>query len=319
MFDDTIDPYDTGLRELTRRLEAFADTRLSPSLSGTTRMRTSVMNAAHRRAALIAADAMFDFATASVTVPAIAARRSRFASRAWRRPAAALMAGCLTLAIVGGTASAASAGGPLYGARIWVEMANLPAGAIARADAEITRLEARLQEAQQAYATGDRPAAEAALAAYSVILTEAVQGSAGDPDASAAIESNLTRHVAVLTTLVDSVSAAAQGAIRHALSSSTRVLQELDDAIVRGGGDGLSGTGPNGPAEGKPVPPTTSDGTAPDASARPEKTPTPDKGGNSHGNGGTPPGQLQPKSTSQRDPTPRPPDKPTGPDKSGGT
>jgi hypothetical protein len=318
MFDDTIDPYDTGLRELTRRLEAFADTRLSPSLSGTTRMRTSVMNAAHRRAALIAADATFGSATATapVTVPAIVAERSPFASRAWRRPAAALMAGCLTLTIVGGTVSAATAGGPLYAARIWIEMANLPAGAIARADAEVTRLDARLQEMQEAYATGDGPAAEAALAAYSVILSEAVQGSAGDPAASAAIESNLTRHVAVLTALIDNVPAAAQDAIRHALSSSTTVLQELDDAIVRGGGDGLSGAGP---AEGKPVPPTTSDGTAPNASARPEKAPTPDKGGHSHGNGGTPPGQLQPRGTSHPDPTPRPTDKPTGPDKSGGT
>ena len=319
MFDDTIDPYDTGLRELTRRLEAFADTRLSPSLSGTTRMRTSVMNAAHRRAALIAADATFASASGTVTVPSVLAQRSRFAARAWRRPAAVLMAGCLTLGIVGGTASAATAGGPLYGARIWIEMANLPAGAIARADAEITRLDARLKEAQQAYATGDGPAAEAALAAYSVILTEAVQGSAGDQAASATIESNLTRHVAVLTALVDSVPAAAQDAIRHALSSSTTVLQELDDAIVRAGGDGLPGAGPTGPTEGKPIPPTTSDGTAPDASAKPDKTPTPDKGGHGHGNGGTPPGQIQPKSPSHPDPTPRPSDKPTGPDKSGGT
>ena len=195
MYDDAIDPYDVGMRELSRRLEAFADTRLNPSLSGTSRMRTTVMNAAHRRAALIAADRAFDTAAAAAAVPALAAERSRIASRAWRRPMAALAAGALMLALVGGTASAANAGGPLYAARIWIEMANLPAGALARADAEITRLNARLQEARQAYARGDEPAAEAALTAYSVILTEAVAGSAGDPAATAAIESSLTRHV----------------------------------------------------------------------------------------------------------------------------
>ena len=194
MYDDAIDPYDVGMRELSRRLEAFADTRLNPSLSGTSRMRTNVMNTAHRRAALIAADRTFEaLAAATPALPALAAQRSRFAMSAWRRPAAALMAGALMLALVGGTASAANAGGPLYAARIWIEMANLPAGALARADAEITRLSARLQEARQAYANGDAPAAEAALMAYSVILTEAVERSAADPAASAAIESSLTR------------------------------------------------------------------------------------------------------------------------------
>ena len=155
MYDDAIDPYDMGMREISRRLEAFADTRLDPSLSGTSRMRTTVMNAAHRRAALIAADRTFDAVAATAatttTVPARAAERSRVAMRAWRRPMAALAAGALMLALVGGTASAARAGGPLYAARIWIEMANLPAGALARAEAEVTRLDARLQEAKQAY------------------------------------------------------------------------------------------------------------------------------------------------------------------------
>ena len=65
MYDDAIDPYDVGMRELSRRLEAFADARLNPSLSGTSRMRTTVMNAAHRRAALIAADRAFETAAAT--------------------------------------------------------------------------------------------------------------------------------------------------------------------------------------------------------------------------------------------------------------
>ena len=275
MYDDAIDPYDVGMRELSRRLEAFADTRLNPSLSGTSRMRTTVMNAAHRRAALIAADRTFDaVAAAAAAVPGVSPLNGPASrSRAWRRPMAALAAGALMLALVGGTASAANAGGPLYAARIWIEMANLPAGALARADAEITRLDARLQEARQAYARGDGPAAEAALTAYSVILTEAVAGSAADPAASAAIESSLTRHVVDLELMVASVPPTGQGAVRHALASSTVVLNDLDDAIVQDGHDSqgrpaddvLAPTGPTGT---KPAPPTKGPGAAAGAAPR---------------------------------------------------
>ena len=240
---------------------------------------------------------------------------------------AALAAGALMLALVGGTASAANAGGPLYAARIWIEMANLPAGALARADAEITRLDARLQEARQAYARGDGPAAEAALTAYSVILTEAVAGSAGDPAASAAIESSLTRHVVDLELMVASVPPTGQGAVRHALASSTVVLNDLDDAIVQDGHDSegrpaddvLAPTGPTGT---KPAPPTkgpgAAAGAAPDATPKPAKTATPYTSGHGNGNGGTPPGHADPKGAGNTDPPTHPTDKPTGP-KSGGT
>ena len=54
MDDDVIDQTEPGYIELARRLEAYADLRLSPSAAATTRMRTAVMTAAHRRAALIA-------------------------------------------------------------------------------------------------------------------------------------------------------------------------------------------------------------------------------------------------------------------------
>ena len=329
---DAIDPYDVGMRELSRRLEAFADTRLSPSLSGTSRMRTTVMNAAHRRATLLAADRAFEtVADTAAAVPALAAERSRLASRAWRRPMAALAAGALMLALVGGTASAANAGGPLYAARIWIEMANLPAGALARADAEIIRLNARLQEARQAYARGDEPAAEAALTAYSVILTEAVAGSAGDPAASAAIESSLTRHVVDLELMVASVPPTGQGAVRHALASSTVVLHDLDDAIVQDGhvsegrpaDDVLAPTGPTGT---KPAPPTKGPGAtagaapaaAPDATPKPAKTAPPYTSGRGNGNDGTPPGHADPKGAGNTDLPTHPTDKSTGP-KSGGS
>ena len=147
------------------------------------------MNAAHRRAALIAADRTFDAAAATATA---VCRRSPpsghdFAMRAWRRPMAALVAGALTLAFVGGTA-ARDAGGPLYAARMWIEMANLPAGARCSGGGRGRPSRARLHEAEQAYASGDGPAAEAALTAYSAIVTEAVEGSAGTRPRRAAIE-----------------------------------------------------------------------------------------------------------------------------------
>jgi hypothetical protein len=334
MYDDAIDPYDIGMREISRRLEAFADTRLSPSLSGTSRMRTTVMNAAHRRAALLAADRTFETAASTAatttTVPALAAQRTLFAMPAWRRPMAALAAGALVLALVGGTASAASAGGPLYATRIWVEMANLPAGSLARADAEVTRLDARLEEAKQAYARGDGPAAEAALTAYSVILTEAVEGSAADPAASAAIEANLNRHVADLELMVASVPLTSLEALQHALASSTLVLHDLDDQMVqdRQGTQGTQGRpaddvlGPTGPTGTKPEPPAKGQdavpGVAPEATPKPAKSEIPYTNGRANGNGGTPPGHADPKAPSHPDATPRPTDKPTAP-KSGGT
>ena len=231
------------------------------------------------------------------------------------------------LALVGGTASAANAGGPLYAARIWIEMANLPTGALARADAEITRLDARLQEARQAYASGDAHAAEAALTAYSVILTEAVAGSAGDTAATAAIESSLTRHLVDLELMVASVPPMGQGAVRRTLASSTVVLNDLDDAIVQSGhdsrgrpaNDALAPTGPTGT---KPAPPTkgpgAAAGAAPDATPTPAKTATPYTNGHGYGNDGTPRGHADPKGAGNTDPPTNPTDKPTGP-KSGGT
>jgi hypothetical protein len=240
---------------------------------------------------------------------------------------AALAAGALMLALVGGTASAATAGGPLYGARIWIEMANLPAGSLARADAEISRLDTRLQEARQAYASGDAPAAEAALTAYSVILTEAVEGSAADPAASAAIETSLTRHVVDLELMVASVPATGQGAVRHALASSTLVLQDLDDALLPDGHDSQGRPaddvlGPTGGSGTKPAPPTkgagAAPGVAPDATPKPAKTAVPYTNGHGYGNDGTPPGHADPKAPSHPDATARPTDKPTAP-KSGGT
>jgi hypothetical protein len=230
MDDDVIDQTEAGYMELARRLEAYADLRLSPSSAATTRIRTAVMNAAHRRAALMHADETFD--AASETTSARAAERAQVASAgtSWRRPLAAILAGVFTLAILAGTAYGARPGGPLYAARLWTEMANLPADLVDRAEAEVNRLEERLQEAQQASTAGDASGTEAALVAYSKIVVEAAKGSGGDPTASAALEVTVTRHVVVLTLMVDSVPSQARSAAEQALSSSTMALDDLDSA-----------------------------------------------------------------------------------------
>ena len=231
MDDNVIDQTEPGYIELARRLEAYADLRLSPSAAATTRMRTAVMAAAHRRAALILADATFDAAESTPTAVATEQARAAATRTSWRRPITAIFAGTLTLAILAGTAYGARPGGPLYAARVWTEMSNLPANIVDRAQAEASRLEQRLHEAQQASTAGDVPATEAALSAYSTIVVEAAKGSHGDPTATAAIEVTVTRHVVILTLMVDSVPAQARASAVQALSSSTMALDDLDGAV----------------------------------------------------------------------------------------
>ena len=142
MFDDAIDPNDAGLRELRRRLEAYAEARLSPSVAATVNMRASVMAVAQRRAALIAADTTR--AAVVVTTDAAPGERRRTTSARFRRPAAALMAASLAVAVLAGTVYGAKAGGPLYATRLWVEAANLPKAPLARAQAESVRMDTRI-------------------------------------------------------------------------------------------------------------------------------------------------------------------------------
>ncbi len=186
--DDLFDSRDSGAIDLARRLEAFAEARLTPSVASTTALRGAVMAAAHRRAALLAAEAAAQAAAANPTVVTDVPTRARHGHASWRRPLVALLAGGLTLGVLAGTAFAAQPGGLLYDARMWAETATLPAGGIDRAEAEVHRLEDRLAEAIRASAAGDGQALDAALAAYAAIVAEAGAGSAGDPAANAVIE-----------------------------------------------------------------------------------------------------------------------------------
>jgi hypothetical protein len=231
--DQTTDP---GERELERRLDAYADARLTPTDSTTSRMRTSVMTAAHRRAALIEADATFD--AADETPTALAAKRRAAGRGGWKRPLMAVFAGCLTLSILGVTTVAARPGGPLYAARLWTEMQNLPADLMARAEAEVQRLQDRIDEAQQAISAGDGPGTAAAMDAYTHIVVEAADGSDGNAAAASTIEVRLTIHVRVLSVMVTAVPVPARAAVEEALAESTRVLDDLHAKGISGGRPG---------------------------------------------------------------------------------
>jgi hypothetical protein len=256
MFDDTMDPNDSGLLEITRRLEAYADLRLSPSAAASVTMRTSVMSAAHRRAALMAADRAREAAVARTIAVGVDDRQT---SHRLYRPAAAFMAASLAIAMLAGTVYGAKAGGPFYAARLWVEAANLPAGLVPRAQAESVRLDRRMAEIQQASADRDAPATEAALGAYSVIVAEAVEGAAGDPTAKATIEISITRHVVVLTNLAGTVPPQARAAIQDALVSSSKAIDGLDGQRNAGDPGDPSGRdtrhgGPGSDSKGSPRP-----------------------------------------------------------------
>lgn len=267
MDDQMLDFKDPADRITGRLLRAYGEDDLSPSMAATTRMRANVMAAAHRRAALIEADATFD--AAGETTSALAAKRAHEARNAWRRPVAAVLAGTLTLGILAGTAFAARPGGPLYAARLWTEMANLPAGLVDRAQAEAHRLEQRIQEAQQASTAGDGVGTTAALVAYSKIVVEAAKGTDQNTAARATIEVTVTQHVVVLTQMVTSVPPPAREAVRQALTSTTVALDDLTGAGDRVGADGADQSiGPQKPGkhDGAPKP----DGRHPDGPKAPK-------------------------------------------------
>lgn len=249
--------------ELARRLEAYAEARLSPELSATSRMRAHVMAAAHWHAALVQADR--DRAVA----PAAAARDDRTRRSPWRRSFTLLLAAGLTLAVGVGSAAAAQPGGPLYPVRIWSETLTLPSEADARAQAELKRLENRLAEATAATAAGDTNAANAALEAFEAIVQEASNGVGDDVSAAATLEAGVRSNIDVLTVLADRLAdrgnEQASEAIQRALQ---RAIERSDSALdkLHGKPDGTPGNGPDGNPGNGPKPP-----------GGPDRTPNPNK------------------------------------------
>jgi len=209
--------------ELQARLDAYAASRLEPDSAATARTRATVMVQAH---SILGAARV----TGDVTGPGLF-------RRLFRRPALAASAALLGLAVVAvGTAAASEPGGPLYGARLWVETLTLPSDANARAAAELERLQARVDEATAAAASGNGAAVTAALDAYRQTLADASAAAGGDLTREQHLSAELGRHLVVLEALAGGVPTNAQAAIDQAVQRTEGRIKAIIGAPGQSGG-----------------------------------------------------------------------------------
>ena len=173
--------------EVERELTAYASARLSPDRFARTRMRAYVMEHARERAALAAAPRVPGFFSLRLSLRGLAA--------------VGLVA---VLAISGGaaTALAASPGGPLYGVRVQIETALLPASGAARADAQLGLINERADEITNALDDGNASGADAAADAYGNQVDAAIANAAAQRAALLDLRATLTKQLAHFQTLV---------------------------------------------------------------------------------------------------------------------
>jgi hypothetical protein len=284
--DDDMQAMEVRDREIELRLEAFARARLSPDREAVARTRARIMRESRLQfeASRIAAH----MAPAIVRVP----HRSTA-----RRLAMPILAASVWLGISVGSISAATAGGPLYSARMWVENAILPADGASRANAEISRLDDRLAEAVAGAAHGDVGAVQAALEAYRQISDEAIAATTGNETLEALVAAALDRHLSVLAAVAatlestgnDVAAAAVEASIQRAIDHSQAVVERLGENSSGGGGNGSSshpasdpgttggsgsGTGAGGDG-GAGTGTGTGSGTDTGGNSKPDKTPKP--------------------------------------------
>lgn len=248
------EPIEPMNEEIERILAAYADARLAPDPQRTATTRARILR-----------EAEFAFAAARDATAARAAQAAERRAR-WKRFGVryGILAAALSLSVVfAGATLASEAGDPLYGVRVWWENAMLPAGADARAIAEIDRLDTRVLELTAAVESGDGHGAAAAAAAYQAIVDEAVRGAAGDDQRAMLLEDALSRHVVVLTALLEKVPDSARGAIEHAIGQSGKALEKIGTPPKSNGGEAPGNAG---------------------KSPRPDRTPKP--GGSQGGPGG---------------------------------
>jgi hypothetical protein len=278
MNDDLMNQHEAGGQELARRLEAYAQARLSPDPAAASRIRARVMREARTQL-----DSVAQTPAANLEPAPIGWARS---ARRLRRPAAILLAAGLSLGAVGGVAFAAQAGGPLYDTRLWIEAATLPTDPTARSAADLDRLEARLGEFTSASRAGNANAMAASLAAYQAVVNDAL-GTAGADDALLAkLEEVLGKHLTVLNGLLDKVPVQAQSGIQNAIEKSGKALEKAGGQESQGGqgggGQGGQGGGPGTnldpaktpkptPARTPPPPPRTP--PPPPDNPQPDRTP----------------------------------------------
>ena len=279
---------------LRRRLEAYAEARLSPDLSASARIRARVQAVAHRQSALTRSDPTLALLPEPDQRSAVdgwhTTTRHRESGRSgpWRRTASVLLAASLGLGLVAGTVVAARPGGALYGARLWAETLTLPGDPAARAVAELERLTERLAEATSMSAAGDTAGASAAIRAYESIMSEATANAvaAGSDVASAALETGVGHNVVVLQALLSTVPEQASPAIQQIIDRAIERSNEAVDTIhaaqppnTGGGGNG-GGGGPTVTPDRTATPKATREPkptTAPAATPEPTPAPKPTK------------------------------------------
>jgi hypothetical protein len=225
-----------GTDELGQRLEAYASARLAPRPGVAARIRASVIEEARMRSL-----------EASLARP-----RGIFQTR--RRLASVLLAAALTLAGAATVAAASSAGGPLYGARVWIESALLPANTDARALERIHQIDERILEVERAAQSGDSTGVAAAISAYREAVAAALDEVGADADRLAHLKAALGLHVTVLETLTDVAPSQAIDGINGAIDSSQKAVDKIEKT----------------PPDTKPQPGSTG---APERTAAPHPTP----------------------------------------------
>lgn len=310
--DDAMFELTAGNVMLRRRMDAYAEVRLSPDAAASANIRARVMAAAHKQAALTAAGAgLTVVADVPTTMARVAARRAPARSRRSARLASVMLAASLAMLAAAGSTMAAAAGGPLYEARLGLESLFLPTEPPARAVAELTRLEARLAEIADASARGDARALDAALRAYATIVDTAVAEAivADDPVASAALRAGIARNIVVLEALLDRAPEAATDGLDRAIERSGVAIDDIEKGRNGNGGGPTEPGSPPDPG-GRPAVtprPTRDPAPTPKASdeltAEPTSTPT-EKPGRTPKPDKTPPGQA-PEEPSAPDRAPR--------------
>jgi hypothetical protein len=248
-------------------LDAFAEERLRADPERTGVVRARVMAAARAQARRTVGDSP-------------APRRWFVLPRPARGPLLAGAGLLLAATLAGGALAGTGPGGPLYGARVWLEEQLLPVAPQARDDAQLDRLDDRLAEAQRAANQGDVAAVEAALDEYRRTAEAAFDAAGDDAARREHVAAAIARHVAVLEALTATVPDRAAVAIRAAVErTEVRIREILDDP-------------------GRPGPPASPEATPkPTPKPKPEATPKP-----------TP----KPKPEATPKPTPKPAKSPPG-------
>jgi hypothetical protein len=258
-------------------LARYSATALEPDLAAMERIRAELRAKAQHASVRRRAEALALSAVPTVAVPL----RRPFRSSSPRRFSLALAAALVLGLTMGTSAFAASrAGGPLYGARIWLEEVTLPADPEARLEAEVARAQTRIAEAAEGVSRGDDGAVEAALTAYQQIVDETLSEDAGGTPGSERAALAFEHHRSVLIALVGRVPGQAAEAIAGAIAKSDNAIRKLEHATPPAKHEnGRPATPPTQRPHPTPHGPKPTD--APGATQRPngpdpDKTPKPD-------------------------------------------